>query len=831
MAGQTDNEVSASQPNSQDTIRALVLEFLELLPETMKRVIHISAIPHAFTPELVQVMSDEKDRIAESLETLQENYFVNKGEGNWYYYSSGIREILLTFWQQPEQIQEFQRANQVAIAYFDNLANRTNPPGSYVFQREALYHRLLENEHAGLEYMADLFERACDQHQIGVAQNLSMQLTQTLPQLSPMAGQYALFYEMRLDFLLHRREKMEEKLGTLMGETSDPLLKARIGILLGQVWLTKYEWKKSTDILKASLEVLKKLESWRYVARAMLVLGDIYIDLVENSGGVQSETSNDLSPLSRFLNGVVFLPFLVLDWLRRKIWFLPGWFYFSGNYQEWILNYLLQMAGTWYRKAWRMAQRAADDTASLSALLGQANVAVQQRREAKARRIYSELVELPGVHSSQYRLAQVLFGQGQVFMLANRSMQARQDLQIALDIFQSFADEANIATVARALGTTYLQLGDSESAARRFLESIRAYKKTQDTVSQTQVSWELERLIEQKQTSSSIEQEIKEALSEIQVKQYIARFPSDLLRRFRTLAYWVTLPLSYLLIVFFSLVTCLSLIAIEWSALQFSSTGRLSQSDIFFLMVIGILPIFLTFWIIELVYAILGQAWVFVAGRNSLNSLGQQPDRVILTSEAVFIDSPGLREPKQLAWDEIQKLISADQRLWQRPIKLFSRQAIVGGNTSIVIDGITTGYTQLRKEIIRKVGGVVRQLDVNVVLLAHRTAYIALLVALLHAQLLVSVGQIEITVESGITGEMHQLFLSRLLVFFLVNLLMIFPPLILWRVHLQRRFFSRQLRKRPRRLLNIVSFGIAIVLSITAILWLVISPVLKINGG
>jgi hypothetical protein len=271
--------------------------------------------------------------------------------------------------------------------------------------------------------------------------------------------------------------------------------------------------------------------------------------------------------------------------------------------------------------------------------------------------------------------------------------------------------------------------------------------------------------------------------------------------------------------------TCLSLIAIEYSALQVSTTGKLSQFDIVWLIIVGILPIFLTFWTIELVYAMVGQAWVFNAGRNSLNSLGEQPDRVILTSEAVVVESPGLREPIRLAWNEIQKFVSADYRIWQRPIYLLSRQGMVSTNKSIIIDGITSGYMQIRKEIVQRIGGMINQLNADMVILTHPTTYIAGLFAILHAQFLVSVGQIDITVENESAGP-----LSRFLVFFIVNVIMIFPPLILWRIHRQRRFFSRQLGKRPRRFLNLLSFTIVIFLSIAAILWLIISPFLKLNG-
>ena len=821
-----------SQASAMNPVQRLVSEFMDLMPEPMKRVVRFGSIPNAFTSELLEQMTGEKaDVVAEYLETLQQHYLLNKGQGNWYYYSSEVREVIRAFWSEPPEIGAFQMANHVAVLYYEDLASQAHPPGNFVFQREALYHRLLENEQAGLEYMADLFERACDQRQIGAAQTFSIQLNKTLPELSPLAAQYAAYYEMRLDFLLNRRRSLEGELSRLINEASDLLLRARAGILLGQLLLTRYEWQTSAEVLTTSLAVLEKLKAWRYAARAMLTLGDIYIDLVENSGGVQPEGSDELSKLSRLLTGVVFLPFLILDWLRRKIWFLPGWFYYSGNYQDWILNYLLQMGGRWYRRARRTAQKVKDDATLLNALLGEANVAVQQRREAKARRTYARLAGLPEVQSSRYRLAQVFYGQGKISLLANHPTQAKQELQTALSVFQSFADEANIGAAAFALATTHLQLRENDSAAKAYLVALQAFREIQDHLSQTQVTWELEQLLEKKQIPVSVAQPVEEALVNIPEKHYLARFPSGLLRRFRTLAYWVALPLSYLFTLFIGIATSLSLIAIEFSALQASITGRLSQSDIFFLLIVGILPIFLTFWIIELVYSLLGQLWVFLVGRDSLNTLGAQPDRIILNPEGLAVESPGLREPIELAWNEIRKLVSADYKLWQRPIYLLSRQGIASDDKSIIIDGITSGYMQLRKEIVRRIGGMADHLNADTVILTHWTTYLAVLFAILHAQLLVMAGQIEITVENENTGMLIPLFLSRLLVFFIVNLIMILPPLILWRANLYRRFFSRQLGKPRRRILNVLSFGIAIVLSILALVWLLISPVLTVGGS
>lgn len=808
------------QSDSKETVRRLVLEFLEVLTEPMKKLVLFGAIPNAFTSELIEKISGSEYNVGEILETLEQNYLIQKSAENWYYYSTDVLGILREFWQNQERKDEFQKANQIALTYFDDLANRSNPPSLYFFQREALYHRLFSDESAGLEYMADLFEQACDQRQIGPAQNFSTQLNQALPYLSPTAGQYASYYEMRLDYLLNFRDNLERRLDELIAETSDPLLRARASILLGQVWLSQYEWKKAADVLMSSFETLNKLEAWRYSARAMLALGDVYVDLVENGGGMQSETMTESGGLSKYLNQLLFLPYLLLDWLRRKLWFFPGWFYFGENYQDWIMNYLLQMAGQWYHKAWLTARKVKDDTTSLNALLGQAKVAVQQRREAKARRIYSRLALQSAIQSSRYRLAQVAYGEGMLSLLANRYVQARRELQNAMSTFRSFADEANIALIAYALGKTNLLLGEDEAAAGALLESFQAYREKQDPLSQTQVVWELERLVGGKQLTDSVKQKIQEMLAVMQERQFLARFPSDLLRQFRALAYWVTLPLSYILILFISAVVSLSLFAIEFSALEISSTGKLSQFDILWLLVVGILPIFLAFWIIELVYAVVGQIWIYMAGRVKLNLFGEQPDRIILTSQGITLNRPGIDDPISLAWNEIQKMISADYKIWQRPLNLLSRQILVHDGKALVIEGITSGYTLLTNAVMKKVNGLVEKVGADIVILAHRSTYIVVLIALIHALILVSMGQIDVSVEEV------NLRLSSLLVFLLVNMIVIFPPLMLWRIYLQRRLLLQQAGIRTEGYRNIFFLGATILLSVIAIVWLVISPFL-----
>jgi hypothetical protein len=172
-----------------------VTEFLELLPDQTRWILYLSAIPNAIHSNLLQDLAGDEPVDGDFLERLHENYLLNKGEGGWYYYTSEVRQALHDFWRQPRQLHAYRSANRIAFSYFDELAAQTKSPGNYIYAREALYHLLLEGEASGLERMAELFETACDQREVGAAQTFSIQLRKTLPELSALAAQYASYYQ------------------------------------------------------------------------------------------------------------------------------------------------------------------------------------------------------------------------------------------------------------------------------------------------------------------------------------------------------------------------------------------------------------------------------------------------------------------------------------------------------------------------------------------------------------------------------------------------------------------------------------------------------------
>jgi tetratricopeptide (TPR) repeat protein len=809
----------------REVMRELAGAFLKQLPEQVRRVVRLGAIPRSFSARLLIEMAGPEANVPRILETLEEYHFLDHLDDDWYSYERQVREALIATWDDPGMLEDFHEANRKALTYFRNLARSASAPDSYAYEREVLFHLLLDNEKEGLDHLAYWFEQACDQYEFGLAQDFTGSLQEALPRLSALSREHHLYYEGRLDFLLEWRPGLAERLASVSSSIIDPLIKARMGILIGQAWLRQFEWSESARTLKSSLAELNRLKDNRYVARAMLVLGEVYENLVENSGGLQPERRETWGWLNRLLHLVFFLPYVVLDWFRRNLRFSPSWFVFGGSYQVWVLNYLLRRAGSWYARAAKSARESADEITVVAALFAQGRVAIGQQRVARAKHIFQELAGLPLVQASRYRSALVLNGFGQISSMKGSASQAKKQLTEALRTFRAFGDTGAAAQAAANLGQVCRQQEGHEASAQAYLESLKAFGLAEQPFSQTLVYWNLADLLAGGRLSEGLRKQVEEALELVPERQYLVRFPDDLLQRFRRLAYLIAIPVSYILILFIGLAAGVTLLLVESFSLQ--SAAGLSWFSVLILIALTVVPLPVACWIVELIYSVLGQIWLMLLGGRSLGLLAEQPERISLNREGLKrVQAPG-RPILELALDDLRLLVSAEYRLWKRPIALLSRQFAVSKENHIPLEGVTSGYSALIQDLRGRARGAVSTLEADLVILANRWTFGVMVLALLHSALLVSLGQGAITATVPEKGCEQPLILSTLLLFFILNMLVMFPPMMLWRVYAQRRLLARHLAYQPRVLGNALLLVLAVLLTVIAGLWLVVSPVAK----
>ena len=816
-------------PTSSTTLGKVVQGLIDLMPLQPQALLRLSAIPNAFSPQLLRELSGKDLDIAAMVEELKQSHLLDQGAGDWYYYETDVRQVLNAYWLQPEHQQEFLRANRAALIFFENLVSQTTPPASYTFQAEVIYHRLLQDEKAGLEYLATQFEQVCDLHLFGVAENYLNRLDLALPQLTSEAQDHRSYYQARLDYANDRFKDLDIRVETLMAKTLDPLLHARAGLLLGQVRTSLYQWGKSSESLTACLAQFKRLKLERYAAQTLLALGNNFVELAKYSGGWETDISETRTWLRKLAYILLNLPYVCLDWLRRKIIFFPALFFFNGNYQDWILNYMLRRGGYWFKRARKVASRIKDDPLLLDALMGQALVASQQHREARAQQIYTQISRHPATQTSRYRLGQVSFGLGQTHLVAGNPGQARSELEQALQIFRSFDDERQVAASAFQLGLAHQALRELEPACTAFLESLQACRTAQDPLLETRVSIQLENLAGTRRLPAFQDDEIQQALNATPEHHFLARFPAGLLQRFRALAYLIALPISYFFILLIGIASSISLLAVETLQLQLS--GVITPVDLVLFVVITVLPIPLAIWTIELVYCLVGQLGLFVIAGRKLDSLGEQPDRIVVGTEHLSLlhVTNGKEHFSNAKWSEIEMVFSANYALWRKPISLFSRQIIAGREGLISLDGIASGYERIAWEIRKRVSPTAKQINADIVLAANHWTYLTLLVSVLHAGYLRHIGQINIYATDPASQAQIPLFWSILFIFMIINSLIIFPAVMLWRVYWHRRILTMLPRYQATAIGSSLLPIIAILMTIIAVVWLVGSLKLKVG--
>jgi tetratricopeptide (TPR) repeat protein len=776
-----------------DAIGRTVEDLLALMPLQVADAIRVGAIPHWFDQDLFAHLGHGELDVAQAMTYLRRLRFVREDTQGRFRYHDEVRDYLLAWWRQ-ERPHQYEVANRSALAHFRALAEAATSIERPVYEREVLYHLLIVDETVGLRYLSARFEDACGRYQLGLAEGFVTQAAQLKDILTDKGRMWARYFEARLDLVYRRGDAGEATFQELADYALDPILQAVACWNLGEILVNQQHWSRAMGLYRTALDSLQRERALMYGAQVMLALGDAYRDLADSSSGFQAKIGEPVGAAGRFLHDLQHLPFLIYEWLVRRIDFLPNW-YFGTNYQDWIIAYLLVEATRWYRQAERQLRDMGDTQGLAEARLSLAELEHQLGRWSRARRRYAMLLETDEIKGSLYRTARVWLGQGRAFLDEGALTKAETALSEAVETFRRFHDDGSIGVTAALLGRVYLTLSRLGEAVSAYVESTQAFGAVEDQLARTPVT----------------------------ERHYITRFPEALLRWFRRLALLGALPLTYVLTFIIGVALTLSLAIIEGELVLSRAGTQTTISDALIIVAVATLPVPLALWLYRLIYSLLGMAFVRFLGRRLLPIERDQPSYLVTDAMSLTRHDVSTGLSHTVAWSDVSLLASVDHYLWLRPIHLISG-TILAANSGMMVDAITAGYDHLKQDIARHLGRQrdgAKQQRLDFVILDGRWTLVAIVVSLAFALCMVYTGGGGATVGESMPQAKVPLPLSSYIAWFIPTLLLVFPAIVLWRLVSHQMAIRNILIYQVKTIPAWVLWLGAIVCTVIVALWIV----------
>lgn len=786
----TSNNTEQSSENSeqQAIIGTILQEILASLPPSVTDMVQLAAIPHWFNQELLSHLVGDEVDLEQAFKYIQRLSFVRpKAQGRFMYHDA-IRHYLLAWWRENPS-NAYKAANQAALDYFKAKVSAVieQPIDERAaYEREVLYHQLIVDESTGLWYLSERFEDACWRYQLGMAEGLVAQAVQLQDELTPKGHLWIHYFEARLDQLYHRDDFGEAIFQDLADQTSVPVLQALACWKLGELRVSQRSWSKAIKLYQTSLDSLQKGQTLNYRARVMVSLGNAYYDLADNSGGFRREDDKPNSKVGRFLYNLQNLPFLLYEWLARRVHFLPP--YFGTNYQNWIIVYLLNEAMQWYRQAEKQFRVIENLQGLTTVQLSMAELQHQIGRWSLVRRRYETLLKTNEIKGSLYRTARVLLGEGRAFLDEGDLIQAEAVLLDAIKTFRRFQDNRSIGITADLLGRIYTDLDQLSEAMFAYLESIRAFESIGDHLARTQVVWLLEDLGQHTALTNELKQQISLIVSQVIERHYVTRFPNRLLFWFRRWALLGVIPLTYILTFGISLALAVSTMIIEtdfelWRA---GANVQTSLRDALILTAGATLPIPLFLWLYRFIYSFVGIIFVSHQGRRLLPIEQEQPSQIVTNSEGLRRQDVNKNLSRTVSWLDVSMFASVDYYQLYRPFQLISASILTANHGKMVtVDGVTAGYDYLKQDIMRHLGyrqDDVEQKNLNFVVFEPKWVLTVVVICLIFALSLVNSEIFKVTGGEKGSNEVVVLRLTSIMFSFVPTLLLVFPVTVLWRL-------------------------------------------------
>lgn len=802
--------------------RQTIERILALLPEPTRHVLRLAAISHWFDPALLQELAGPDQNVEEFLAWALDLSFVTQDSEGRFRYHITARESLLDWWRR-ERPDEYQSANESALSYFLRLANGTQGLERQSYEREVLYHQLVVDEGAGLKVLRSRFEEARSDYQLAVAEGLVGRALELTDSLTDTGRAWVRYFKARLDLAYRRDDLGESGFSDLASNAPDPLLAAIARRSLGEIALKRQDWSAAVQQFRSSLARLQRMSAGLYAGRVMIALGDAYRDLAENSGGLQVAREGDYGLVSRTLYVLQHLPFLLGRWIALRV-NVPTW-YFSTNYQNWIIASLLVQGARWYQRAERQLHIEGDERGLVEAQMHLAYIEHQLGSWPRARRRYAGLLTNQRIRDSQYRTAQAEMGLGRALLREGDATQAVAPLSSALPTFRRFHDENSIGTTSALLGRALAVLGRTDEAITALTEGLRAFDLAGDQLARTRAAWELEDLAQQPRLSQDQRRLAQGAVAGVRERHYITRFSAALLVRFRRLALLVALPLSYIVSFLVGLGLALFMWAIEVSILLTLTGEPLTLLQVLIFVASAGLICLLPLWLYHGTYSLAGTLAAYILGRQLSPIEQEQPGRLVTDDEGLKYYGVDRDLRWTATWPDMTTVASVDYYQWHRPIHLISNTLLAAGAEGLLLEGITVGYERLKQDIAVHLAGRTdraKQLRFDFVIFDPRWALVSSAIALICALVLwlglgfQVIGYLQES-QQEVTTVVTPIMLS-----FVLTLLLIFPAVVLWRLLAHRLAVQRVLGYRARTIPTVVMWLAAVGATLGAALWIIL---------
>lgn len=712
----TDPLLKRNVLNSVDAlIRVSLKQVMAEAGPRQGEVLRRCAIPRWFDRDILAVLREREDGNERVLEHLSRYSFVHQvGEGR-YAYHGEVRETFLREWHEQREL-DFQNINLKLASYFKHHADETMSyvpklsngsqavtvsgvpkSNSEMYAREALFHTMIADPQLAMEQFLTLFEKEEAAHRLADAEAL-LQITREI-QLDEHSQRWVLYLRARLDYAALCLNEARQSLEDILEEPNlDSQLRAKAEQTLGEVLAETGQWVQAIDLYLKSHDYFRIHNLAYDEAKVMLLLGRAYQDMGASTGHWRMPHYVE-NPFGRLLGQVwyriISIPFVILVFfLRRTSWSLPQPAYLA-LYQNWLLVWMYRSALSWYDRARDMLRRLDDDVGILESEQHIAEILLIFGHTDDAQALLNELSIRP-VAADPYRRAWIESIRAMVLLDRGDVDESQLLLTTALTHFREVGDVRREAVVLALQSQAAEVAGQIDVALDGYHTSLIRYRALRYISARELVLHNL-REWQQRAGSEQIADRIGGIIDAEPEKRYVARFPRSRLLLLRA---FVILMLPLTLFAIFSPLL-LPILRSSTSVLGSSRVGQLLPTSLdwfynpwYTLAFLGVLIL-----LYSCAYALVALAVVsFIPTIGALER--EQPDYFVTSAKGIGRYDFRGRLAQWVRWDEIVRVVNTDRKLWQRPFLLFSSLFIeTRDGRDMEIDGITTWYTSLQKDI------------------------------------------------------------------------------------------------------------------------------------